>query len=47
MDTEEQDTEESEESHDWIKKRSLEEIYVHQQKNEVLGILWAMKNEDT
>ena len=27
MDTEEQDTEESEESHDWIKKRSLEEIY--------------------
>lgn len=47
MDTEEQDTEESEESHDWIKKRSLEEISEHQQKDEVLGILWAMKNEDT
>ena len=43
MDTEKQDTEESEESHDW----NLEEISEHQQKDEVLGILWAMKNEDT
>ena len=43
MDTEKQDTEESEESHDW----NLEEISEHQQKDEVLGIPWAMKNEDT